>query len=385
MPGVFRHGNVRDQRRRRHAALDQPRRRLRLNDRRLRRPGTRISDGSCAAPADRRNPSSASLTSSPIRCSWPAQHGQTRRLRLDHLLAARQMLRQRADIALGLAPCLLGRRFLGGVVIGRLRRRGARPYPPSRARVVRRNRRKPLRPRAEYQALQRRDRRPQASRSPHRGQAPILSAKPDRKGEFRCEAPCSKAIMNTRKSPAKQGVSSDFRRPLHHFLNDLRPFRKPLEKHGELRRRQPHDARLDRRPGERSLPPAICTSGRNAASTNADEQLVRVTHPFHPLFEQQLRCVGKRYNRYGERFLLQTDGGEIWSVPRRWTDLVIPDPEVAMGNGDLLLRIADWMQLAELVEDLLRRTAARTTRGVRGIMPPSVNRITPQGGRNDAE
>ena len=64
---------------------------------------------------------------------------------------------------------------------------------------------------------------------------------------------------------------------------------------------------------------------------------------------------------------------------------MIPDPEVAMGKGDLLLRIADWMQLAELVEDLLGRTAARTSKSVRGIMPPSVNRITPQGGRNDTE
>jgi Family of unknown function (DUF5372) len=112
---------------------------------------------------------------------------------------------------------------------------------------------------------------------------------------------------------------------------------------------------------------------------------VRVTHPFHPLFEQQLRCVGKRYNRYGERFLLQTDGGEIWSVPGRWTDLAIPDPEVVMGKGELLLRIADWMQLAELVEDLSRGAAARPREERKGDYAASVNRITPHGGRNDQQ
>jgi hypothetical protein len=112
---------------------------------------------------------------------------------------------------------------------------------------------------------------------------------------------------------------------------------------------------------------------------------VRVTHPFHPLFEQQLRCVGKRYNRYGERLLLQADGGEIWSVPGRWTDLASPDPEVAMGNGDLLLRIADWMQLAELVEDLQRGTAARPCKERKEDYAAFVNRITPQGGRNDPD
>ena len=56
-----------------------------------------------------------------------------------------------------------------------------------------------------------------------------------------------------------------------------------------------------------------------------------------------------------------------------------------MGNGDLLLRIADWMQLAELVEDLLRGTAARSSKERKGDYAASVNRITPHGGRNDQQ
>ncbi|NEI96310.1 hypothetical protein GR248_37120 [Rhizobium leguminosarum] len=58
----------------------------------------------------------------------------------------------------------------------------------------------------------------------------------------------------------------------------------------------------------------------NAATANADTQLVRVTHPFHPLYPRQLPCVGKRYNRHGERLLLQTEDATVWSVPPQWTD-----------------------------------------------------------------
>ena len=132
-------------------------------------------------------------------------------------------------------------------------------------------------------------------------------------------------------------------------------------------------------------PRAVCNSARSAASATADEQLVGVTHPFHPLFQRQLRCVGKRYNRYGERLLLQADGGRIWSVPVRWTDLGSPDPEVVMGEGRLLLRMADWMQLADLVEDLLGRTAARPRARRKDNYAADVNRITPQGGSHDTE
>ncbi|WP_165433375.1 DUF5372 family protein [Rhizobium ruizarguesonis] len=105
--------------------------------------------------------------------------------------------------------------------------------------------------------------------------------------------------------------------------------------------------------------PGFCTSHRNAASTNADTQLVRVTHPFHPLFPRQLPCVGKRYNRHGERLLLQNEDATVWSVPPQWTDLVSPDPEVAMSNGRSLLRVADLMELTALVERLSSKSGTR--------------------------
>jgi hypothetical protein len=101
--------------------------------------------------------------------------------------------------------------------------------------------------------------------------------------------------------------------------------------------------------------PTACTSTENADSSDAARQFVRVTHPFHPLFGRQLPCVGKRYNRYGERLLLRVDGATVWSVPPQWTDLAGPDPEVVMGHGRALLRAVDLMELASLVKRLSDR------------------------------
>jgi hypothetical protein len=51
-----------------------------------------------------------------------------------------------------------------------------------------------------------------------------------------------------------------------------------------------HEARQNDRPR------AACNLSENAASVATDQQLVLVTHPFHPLFGRQLPCVGRRGN-----------------------------------------------------------------------------------------
>jgi hypothetical protein len=59
--------------------------------------------------------------------------------------------------------------------------------------------------------------------------------------------------------------------------------------------------------------------------------------------------VGVRYNRYGKRFLLQVDDSRICSVPPQWTDIMAPDPEVALGKKRALFRVADLLELEQLV------------------------------------
>jgi len=58
--------------------------------------------------------------------------------------------------------------------------------------------------------------------------------------------------------------------------------------------------------------------------------------------------------------LLQTDDAAIWSVPPQWTDLVSPDLEVVMSNGRVVLRFADVVELADLVDRLSGKSAVRS-------------------------
>jgi hypothetical protein len=96
-------------------------------------------------------------------------------------------------------------------------------------------------------------------------------------------------------------------------------------------------------------------STKNAPSAIGTTRLVCVTHPFHPLSGRQLPCVGERYNRYGKTLLLETDDGAIFSVRPQWTDDVAPDPEIVLGGRRALLRVADLLELAGLVDRLSRR------------------------------
>lgn len=82
---------------------------------------------------------------------------------------------------------------------------------------------------------------------------------------------------------------------------------------------------------------------------------MRVTHPFHPLSGQQLACVGERYTRYGRRLLLHVDETTVCAVPPQWTDLVVPDPEIVLGGQRALFRVADLLELAQLVAQLSKR------------------------------
>jgi hypothetical protein len=96
---------------------------------------------------------------------------------------------------------------------------------------------------------------------------------------------------------------------------------------------------------------------RNTGAAAVTTHLVRVTHPFHPQSGRLLLCVGERYNRYGKRLLLQVDEQTICSVPPQWTDLVGADPEVVLGGGRALFRLANLMQLERLVARLARGAA----------------------------
>jgi hypothetical protein len=100
------------------------------------------------------------------------------------------------------------------------------------------------------------------------------------------------------------------------------------------------------------LSQAACNSPLNADVSTGSARLVRIVHPFHPFSGRQLICVGERHNRSGKRLLLRVDDRTICSVPQQWTDMAAPDPEVVMGRGRGLFRVADLVELARLVTSL---------------------------------
>lgn len=71
--------------------------------------------------------------------------------------------------------------------------------------------------------------------------------------------------------------------------------------------------------------------------------------------------VGERYNRYGTRILLEDNGEVVISVPRQWTDLVAPDPEIIIGRRRSYFLLADLIKLESLVVQL--KACSRQKRG----------------------
>ena len=119
-------------------------------------------------------------------------------------------------------------------------------------------------------------------------------------------------------------------------------------------------------------------SARNAGIATASVQLVRITHPFHPLAGRQLACVGERYNRSGKRLLLRVDDKTVCSVPPQWTDLAASDPEVVMGQGRALFRVVDLLELASLVSRLSGERGGKASDGCKDNFAANVKELMPQ-------
>ena len=79
---------------------------------------------------------------------------------------------------------------------------------------------------------------------------------------------------------------------------------------------------------------------------------VRITHPFHPLFERKIDYVG-RQQRWGEDWVVYRDPDEylLW-LPARWTSVEEEDAFVVVSAGRSHFRVTDLMDLAALIATL---------------------------------
>jgi hypothetical protein len=79
---------------------------------------------------------------------------------------------------------------------------------------------------------------------------------------------------------------------------------------------------------------------------------VRVTHPFHPRFGQELEVAFRRRNWGDDRVFYRDGQGHLASLPAGWTSVVPEDPVVVMAGGRAHFRITDLLELAALVARL---------------------------------
>ena len=96
---------------------------------------------------------------------------------------------------------------------------------------------------------------------------------------------------------------------------------------------------------------------------------MRVTHPFHPLFERELEFVKRRRNWRADRVYVFDPNGLLLSLPVEWTDVVAEDPFVVVAAGRSPFHIAGLLELAELVARLRAQRSIDDT--------SAVNRFTP--------
>jgi len=83
---------------------------------------------------------------------------------------------------------------------------------------------------------------------------------------------------------------------------------------------------------------------------DAEKRRFRVTHPYHPLYQQEFELVSYRQNWGEDRVWFQdTKDSRLHSLPMNWTDAGGLDPFVAVAGGRSLFRVADLIELAKQV------------------------------------
>jgi hypothetical protein len=96
---------------------------------------------------------------------------------------------------------------------------------------------------------------------------------------------------------------------------------------------------------------------------------VRLTHPFHPLFGQDLEFVKRRRNWRADRVYVFDPHGLLLSLPVEWTDVAGEDPFVLVAAGRSPFHPAGLLELADLVARLRAVRSLDDTAAVNRIMP----------------
>ena len=103
----------------------------------------------------------------------------------------------------------------------------------------------------------------------------------------------------------------------------------------------------------------------NAHLFDRDANRVRVTHPFHPLHDQELEVVDLRHFQDGEYVYVDVGNGKVARLPEAWTSLGAQDPFVTISAGRSLFLIGDLQRLSRLVGEILQESQTPSGNGGR--------------------
>ena len=79
---------------------------------------------------------------------------------------------------------------------------------------------------------------------------------------------------------------------------------------------------------------------------------VRITHPFHPLFGQEIDCVERRIG-WGDDLVFYCDRlGYVTALPTRWTSVETEDAFAVVSAGRSHFRVSDLIALTTLISEL---------------------------------
>ena len=85
-------------------------------------------------------------------------------------------------------------------------------------------------------------------------------------------------------------------------------------------------------------------------------QKVRITHPFHPLYNKDYGLVGYRRSWGHECVDLHDEHDQLITIPLAWTDAAAPDPFVVKASGRSYFRTEDLIRLVHFIDGFGQKT-----------------------------
>jgi hypothetical protein len=88
-------------------------------------------------------------------------------------------------------------------------------------------------------------------------------------------------------------------------------------------------------------------TARDTAGTRTS---FRITHPFHPWFDQEFRAIECRHGWRENRVYFLDGYGHGASLPLSWTNLAAPDPFLIVSAGKARFRPRDLLELVAMIQ-----------------------------------